>query len=247
MREPKDVKILVVDDEPGLRKAVVFDFKRRGYQVQEAENGKEAFEIFKASHFDIVLTDVRMPNGDGIELLDRIKELNPNVPVVMFITGFADMTTEDAYHKGVDAIFPKPFDRKSLFAAVERATLGRDTVWSARAGERAQVDCTIELKFGEFSQACQGHVINIGRGGIYVALKDNIPPVNTKVSFQITFAKGLPREISGNGVVRWIRTTDAPDAPAGCGLEFEYLTDESRKEILALLSGANIKPFIPKV
>ena len=121
MRYPKDIVILVVDDEPELRDALVFDFKRKKFQVLEASNGRDAFEIVKKNRIDVVLTDVRMPGGDGIELLDNIKSFNQEIPVVMFITAYADISTEEALKKGAFAVFSKPFDRKALLEAIMKA------------------------------------------------------------------------------------------------------------------------------
>ena len=121
MREPSEVTILIVDDDAALRKALVFDFTRKGFQVLSAGNGKDAYELVKNQRVDLILTDVRMPGGDGVELLDRVKSLCPELPIVIFITGFTDLTIVDAYAKGVDAIFAKPFDRKMLMTAAMRA------------------------------------------------------------------------------------------------------------------------------
>ena len=138
--ENSKFNILVVDDEAILRSAIVFDFKRKGFNVLDAENGAQAFEIVKANKIDLVLTDVRMPGGDGIELLDKIKALNASLPVVMFITGFADISLEEAYDKGVDAVFAKPFDRKALLAAVLKALSDINDKWTSRKGVRAESD-----------------------------------------------------------------------------------------------------------
>jgi len=175
VKDPKDVTILIVDDETALRKALIFDFKRRGFQVLDAGNGKDAFELVKSGKVDIVLTDVRMPGGDGVELLDRVKERNPTVPVVMFITGFADLALEDAYDKGADAVFAKPFDRKSLIGTVINAVGSKEEIWGAKKVERVNVDFKIELQFSGLDHAVQGRVLNIGRGGIFVALTESFP------------------------------------------------------------------------
>jgi len=62
-----------------------------------------------------------MPNGDGLSILDHVKKKNVFTPVVMFITGFADITLEEAFERGADAVFSKPFDRKVLMESVIRA------------------------------------------------------------------------------------------------------------------------------
>jgi CheY-like chemotaxis protein len=242
----KDYNILVVDDEDSLRKAIVFDFKRKGFNVIDAENGKQAFEIVKNSRIDVVLTDVRMPGGDGIELLDNIKELNCELPVVMFITGYADITLEEAYDKGVDAVFAKPFDRKALFEAVLRAISQKTDKWNSRKLERIETDFSIDIEFPELNLAIQGRVMNIGRGGVFISLKDNFPTVDTKTNFNIKFKDGIPTNLIGTGMVRWVRTQECDGRSSGCGIEFDFLDDYSRGQIVTLINSIKTKAFIPK-
>ncbi|MGZ3661188.1 MAG: response regulator, partial [Bdellovibrionota bacterium] len=126
MKEPKDAVILIVDDEEDLREAIAFDFRRKKYQVLLAASGNEAFKLIEKTQVDVVISDVRMPDGDGISLLERIKTRDPWIPVVMLITGFADISLEEAYDKGADVVFSKPFERNALFGAVSRALFSFD-------------------------------------------------------------------------------------------------------------------------
>ena len=73
--------ILVVDDESELREAISFDLKKRGCTVYEAANGTEAFEVVKKHKIDIVISDVRMPNGDGIFLLKKFEKFFKKSPL----------------------------------------------------------------------------------------------------------------------------------------------------------------------
>lgn len=68
---------------------------------------------------DIVISDVRMPNGDGISLLTKIRELNPAMPIVLLATGFADLTEPEALGMGANALIEKPIDRKRMLAILE--------------------------------------------------------------------------------------------------------------------------------
>lgn len=113
--------VLVVDDEPELRKCVVRDFTRLGYTVFEAGNGNEALEIFLRHPVDAVLTDVRMPQGTGIYLLEEIRRRHPTIPVVFLITGYADIGESEAKGKGAYGIIEKPIDRKAMIAMVEKS------------------------------------------------------------------------------------------------------------------------------
>lgn len=246
MREAKNVVILVVDDEEVLRKAIVFDFKRKGFQVLEASNGNEALETVRNRKVDVVLSDVRMPGGDGIGLLDAIKAIDPGIPVVMLITGFADITTEDAYNKGADAIFSKPFDRKMLMAAVLRAISTKEEVWVSRKTERVESDFNIQLRFPGMETAIEGKVLNFGRGGMFVALKEKLPKVGARTSFLIEFDTGQILEIAGEGIVRWVRIQTTDTLSPGCGIEFDSLSDSSRTQVIELINRLKTRAYIPK-
>lgn len=246
MREPKDLTVLIVDDDEALRKALIFDFKRRGFTVLEAQNGSQAFDIVKSNKVDVVISDVRMPGGDGVELLDKIKALNPRIPVVMFITGFADLSIEEAYDKGADSVFQKPFDRKMLMAAVAKVLSSPEEQWSARKFERTESDFNIDLNFPDLKISTQGDILNIGRGGIFVALNGPFPTIGAKTDFSFQLNHGPIQTIKGSGIVRWIRKQSVENRPAGCGIEFDFLEDENRKAIIDLINNLKTKSFIPK-
>lgn len=112
--------ILVVDDEDDLRRVIAFDFKRQGCKVLEANCGNVAIEILKKSHVDAVISDVRMPNGTGVDLLEHVRAVNSKVPVVLLITGYADITKEEAERRGAQELLDKPIDRKKMIAVVEQ-------------------------------------------------------------------------------------------------------------------------------
>ncbi|MGD8213266.1 MAG: response regulator, partial [Desulfobacterales bacterium] len=82
--------ILLVDDEPDIRDVLSLSLYDMGYHVYEAENGDEALRIFKDKQPSMVMTDIKMPGMDGIELLKKIKHENPETEVIM-ITGHGDM------------------------------------------------------------------------------------------------------------------------------------------------------------
>lgn len=118
MDDLKKYTLLIVDDEATLREAIVFDFKRKGFTVLSTDNGTKAFEIVTTNKIHLVLSDIRMPDGDGITLLEKIKAYNPTTPVVIFVTGFTDITDADCIVKGALKVILKPFDRKVLMNCV---------------------------------------------------------------------------------------------------------------------------------
>ncbi len=114
-------KILVVDDEPMLRE-ILKDFLELGsYQVEEAHNGHEAFKMISRTSFDCVISDVRMPNGDGTELAKNIFNMQGVKPKVFLATGFSDISDEQAKSLGVEKVLHKPFDYNELLSAIRQA------------------------------------------------------------------------------------------------------------------------------
>ena len=86
----KNNKILLVDDEPGIRKVLKITLESSGYDVCLASDGETGLTMFNKKRPGIVITDIKMPGINGIELLKRIKNLNPDTEVIM-ITGHGDM------------------------------------------------------------------------------------------------------------------------------------------------------------
>ena len=122
--KPQDFNILIVDDEPDLREILSFDFERMGYRVDTAAGGIEALAKFKENRYDLIITDIRMPQGDGLSLLKNLKLL-VDVPVIC-ITGFSELSISSILEMGALGVFEKPFDRKKLHTAVFKV-LGIET------------------------------------------------------------------------------------------------------------------------
>ncbi|MFH1243811.1 MAG: hybrid sensor histidine kinase/response regulator [Pseudomonadota bacterium] len=114
-------KILLVDDEEGIRKVLGISLTDSGYQVLAAEGGEEALQIFRKEQPSIVLTDIKMPGFDGIQLLQKIKEENPDTEVIM-ITGHGDMelAIQSLKYDATDFV-TKPINDDALEIALKRA------------------------------------------------------------------------------------------------------------------------------
>ena len=115
------VRVLLVDDEPGIRHvlgALIRDF---GYDVHTAESAREALEAFTANPFPIVVTDIRMPGMDGLALLERVRNQNPDTQVVM-ITGHGDMDNAvECLRLGAADFIAKPVNDDLLEHSLKRA------------------------------------------------------------------------------------------------------------------------------
>ena len=239
--------LLVVDDEPGLRDAIVFDYELQGYEVAAASSGNEALELIKKRHFDCVLTDIRMPDGDGIDLLKQIKSINCNGPKVALMSGYAEILLEDAYHLGAMAVIPKPFERKVLLEVVGKALLPSEIAW--RPAPVATPPIQLDMAFKTIAEARDASLLALGKGGLFVSFPNDAVRVNSTMALKISFSEegesATPVLIEGTGVVRWIRKNSETE-PAGCGIEFLHLSDNCRAAIVQLTQALEASAYIPK-
>jgi two-component system, NtrC family, response regulator AtoC len=123
---PEHKQILVVDDEPNLRRVLSAQLERDGYDVHTAEDGEQALVILKEHHIDLVITDLRMPRIDGMELLRRAQKMDADLPVVMITAhGTVDNAVE-ALKTGAFDYLTKPFDQMEVRTIVAKALRTRD-------------------------------------------------------------------------------------------------------------------------
>lgn len=107
-------KILIVEDDDMLRELLVDLFRYAEAEVRQASNGTEAIKIIREFHIDAVITDVRMPGGDGIQLAKDIQTLVQPRPFVFICSGFNDLTKDMISQLNIVKVFSKPFDRDEL-------------------------------------------------------------------------------------------------------------------------------------
>jgi DNA-binding NtrC family response regulator len=117
----KKSSILIVDDEESVRDSLYNWFIEDGYQVDSAENAKEALSLLENKNFDIILADIKMPGMDGLEMHRRIKSLN-NQAIVIIMTAFASVETAvQALKDGAYDYITKPFDPDDLSHLIRNA------------------------------------------------------------------------------------------------------------------------------
>lgn len=121
MKANHDFTLLVVDDDETLRNVIIFDLERKGFVVLGAENGVIAMDLVRNKKIDLVISDVRMPGGNGIILLEQIRIRDPKHPIFILVSGYAEDAEVDSVSKGAYRVIPKPFDRKILMTTVYEA------------------------------------------------------------------------------------------------------------------------------
>lgn len=116
--------ILIIDDEPSIRSLLLKMLEREGYSVMAASDGKEGMKIVSELHPDLVITDIIMPEKEGIEIIREIKKGFPGIPVIAMSGGGRNSPASYlnvAKLLGANAIFEKPIEREKLLLAVKKA------------------------------------------------------------------------------------------------------------------------------
>jgi DNA-binding NtrC family response regulator len=128
-------KLLVVDDEPNmlrLLKTILMD--KTGYEVTTTNNPLEVSKLLQDQPYDLVVTDLKMPLVDGIDLIDIIKKIDASLPIII-ITAYGTIeTAEEAIQKGAYDFITKPFRKETILITIKRAL-----EWKRMQGEIAEL------------------------------------------------------------------------------------------------------------
>jgi two-component system KDP operon response regulator KdpE len=115
------IRVLIVDDEAAIRRALRPPLVELGFQIHEASRGEEALQLLHSTPVDVVLLDINMPGIGGIETLRRIRAFAPRLPILMVTVLDAEEEKVEALELGADDYITKPFSIRELIARVRTA------------------------------------------------------------------------------------------------------------------------------
>jgi two-component system C4-dicarboxylate transport response regulator DctD len=118
-------RLLLVDDEPTLRRVLKRSLSRAGFEVVEAANGELAMQLSRDESFDVVITDVRMPDMDGLDLLEQLLTDDPDLPVVLLTGSYEVSSREEAISIGAFDCLRKPTELCEVVRCLARAIEAR--------------------------------------------------------------------------------------------------------------------------
>lgn len=211
--ELKNATVLVADDEEMLLDIFREWLQEEGCRVLTAENGAVALEILRREHADVIVSDVRMPLMDGIQLLKKLAEIQPgnHPPKMIFISGFHTLETREAYDLGAEGILLKPIKRDQFLAAVRRSLRSREEAWAGPPAVRGQ---QLSVTLPRVSAAIEEGQIAFGRGGFCV--RHASPLREGPVKFALKFED---ETIAGHGLVCWADPDESLIGVEICGLD----------------------------
>ena len=212
--------ILIVDDELGMRQFLTHLFQREGHTVRVAENGREAMALLQQESSDLVLSDIRMPDMSGIELLRTVRQLLPEVEVIM-MTAFANVdTAREAFLLGAYDFVQKPFDNDLLKETVTRALAKISLVKEKEA-------LLVENKALIHGQRSRGKLGNIiGRSPSMLALYQMIETVaQVQATVLVTGESGTGKELVARAIHDMGPRAEKPFVSVNCGAFTETLLE----------------------
>ncbi|MBP6218978.1 MAG: response regulator [Oligoflexales bacterium] len=233
------LRALVVEDQEDLRLMVIDALIFLGFETLSAGDGAEAFDLTQSTHFDVILSDIRMPNRDGRWFLSELRNVKKMFPPFLFMSGFSDFAIHDAFDMGVDGFLEKPVDSDRLAFMLAKSCRPPETRWLDKPQE------VPVQHIAKFVADGASHQISIGRGGFFVAMEAPTLKVGDVISFELRFSDGPLTLLEGIGSVVWRRKQVSGDLLAGCGISLDYISPNSLTAWLAYLDAGDIIPFIP--
>jgi DNA-binding NtrC family response regulator len=154
------MRILIVDDEGALLLTLVANLELEGFDVVGAQDARSALSLLAEQHFDLVLTDIRMPGMSGVELFRAVRSVRPEIPVILMTAFAAESLINEAVQEGVFAVLPKPFDIEHVIFALTRA-LSRPLVLLVDDAEEARPLAQALQAIGVPSQVTSTHQTSV--------------------------------------------------------------------------------------
>lgn len=215
-------KVLLVDDEEELCELMSESLGDEGYECFSAFSGKQGYEVFLKESPDIVITDLNMPGGNGLELAQKIKKDSPNIPVGLFLSGIGEISPEEVYEIGICRILSKPIRSDALAQVIEQMLSFLPSQWLEGDGK---ADQELKANFSSVTQAISEKKFALGRGGFSLFLEET-PSFSQKkpLSFQIRFDEG-GSPLEGVGEIAWNKQVDSS---VKVGIEIRFLSSQSK-------------------
>jgi len=234
----KNIKILLVDDEPDILELLEQVLKRRKYDVLTAESFSDASMILEQNEdISLVISDIKMPEGSGLDLLKKIRAKNPVKPILVFLTAFTDISVEDIYNRGASDFIEKPIDIK-IFAKAIEDILKETELYTSDICDKFPCKDEIKIKLKSTSE------VSLGTGGMFLPMNNINYRVHELIKFDISF-ESKETSIKGVGKIAWVRRDPSQEGPTGTGIRFITLLKDSQKAVHDTIKQKGIISFIP--
>jgi CheY-like chemotaxis protein len=228
-------KILVVDDEISIRDLIITELEDKGAECIEASNGNDAFELYKNNYFDVVISDIRMPDGDAFTFMNNIRKAKLPTRAIIFMSAFLDVPSKEIYDLGIETIISKPFKMRELIAIVSTSLARPRDCWRKHPRINALYDLT--LNYNGQNEAINAKTFNISKGGMFIHLYNPLPKVSESVHFKLEYDTSHGKElIEGDLKVHWVRPKTKKHQLTGFGGEFVGIPMEKLNDFYSAIT-----------
>lgn len=243
MINPGEIQVLICEDEPDLRDLLAAKFRVFGFDVITSPNGNTAWDILLQNpNIQIIISDIRMPNGSGYELLQKCKERNPVFPRVFLISGFTDYSEAELFNLGSEGFISKPFDTKVLLSIVRKSLLSLSDRWR---GQNTDIpESQIEFSEESLEKALDSKKLRFGRGGFCIETTQTLPLVGESIAFKLQVS---PWMTHGTGRVRWKNPGKNSESSQEAGIEITSLEGAHREEVINWILKEKFQAYIPNL
>ena len=226
-------RVLVVDDEQSIRITLEANLELAGFAVTTADSAENALSLLREQKFDLVLTDVRMPGMNGVELFRAVRALDPRIPVILMTAFAVESLIVEAINEGAFTVVSKPFDVGAITTILLRAVqnpvvlvvdgVGEDGAQIANALDRIGLRARVVVDEAQAVSAIADAATDVCVIDLGVAadgeppLIDRLRRVDPALAFIALAADEVPelvRKVSASGAVGWLRKPVEPSALA---------------------------------
>jgi FixJ family two-component response regulator len=247
--------VLVIDDEVDICELISEELTRRGMKVYCFSNPSEALRSLPSIKLDVIISDIRMPGMNGLELLKEIRKTHHYFPSILFVSGFSkNAALDQIMDMGAIALLEKPIDMNRLFNLIMEQFIDDMKERSRYMRLERHIPTVINEKF-------HMGIGTIGFGGVFIPKTDPLHlgvtgspnsagsiyenlDVGSLVSFQFQLGQD-EGTISAVGEVAWKRSLSKDGLPPGMGVKFVQISDHDRDKILDFARLNCILSFIP--
>lgn len=234
--------VLIVDDEPDMLNLLEESLIFFGATTYRSANGEEALKQYQIYKIDLIISDIRMPELTGAELLEELRKVNKTTPPIVLITGYADLSPEQAFQMGSDAFLMKPFSIEKLFEVVSEALTPPGEKWKQN-NFTSEPAFTIQRIQHDFDDLINSSQVRFGRGGFFLKLENSFPRVNDLAEFCFEFSPN--RRFLGVASCMWVRESSTSGTVSGAGFEFKYIPEASREIFNEIYQRVKHESYIP--
>jgi FixJ family two-component response regulator/Tfp pilus assembly protein PilZ len=238
-------QVLVIDDEPGIRDFLVEELTLRGMKVYGFTDPAEAISSLASIKLDVIVSDLRMPEIGGIDLLKEVRKYRHYFPAIVFVSGYANQETLDrVMHLGAVDLLEKPIDMNKLFNLIMEQYIDDQferTRYFTKVVDPTPIGVRDELKLETGS---------VGFGGVFLPFSKVTQPSQLTLGKLVSFRfklndtpESAPIDVAGEIV--WTRPHPKNQLTAGAGVKFIRISAEDRTRIHDYVRVNKILSFVP--